>query len=274
MLLNCQIAMMGQEKRENDDDIVYTILYNNTSINDSIIADHGFSCLIESGDFSLLFDVGRKSDKFIANASKLDMNLSKINHVFISHIHDDHMGGIFDILAKCNKPALYMPFSYPEMPGEPLGEKADRDFKTMLEKLNPFVSQIIQNKEPDQIDDKFFTTGIIEEQTYEHGLIVPTSEGLVIITGCAHPGILEIVKRAKDLMKQNIYFVMGGFHLISTDTPQVQDVAQELRKLTKYIGPCHCTGEEAQGILKDIFMEDYIDLQAGMKLRQREGKLK
>ena len=92
-------------------------------------------------------------------------------------------------------------------------------------------------------------------------------------TGCAHPGIIEIVRRAKALMKQDVYFVMGGFHLIPIDSTQVKTIAQELRKLTKYVGPCHCTGTKAQGIFKEIFKEDYIDIQAGMKLKLGDGIL-
>jgi len=94
---------------------------------------------------------------------------------------------------------------------------------------------------------------------------------LIIITGCAHPGILNIVRHTKELMKQDVYFVMGGFHLIRTDSTQVKTIAQELRKLTKYIGPCHCTGEKAQEIFKDIFKENYINIQAGLKLKLGEG---
>ena len=183
------------------------------------------------------------------------------------------MGGLLDVLAKCNKPKLYLPFSYPQMPDEPLGDRADSDFKALLDQYKPFVSEIIRKKESVKIGDKFYTTGKIEDQTFEQSLIVPTSKGLIIITGCAHPGILEVVRHAKELMKQDVYFVMGGFHLMPVDSVQVKTMAQELRKLTKYIGPCHCTGKIARGIFKDIFKEDYIDIQAGLKLTLGEGKL-
>jgi 7,8-dihydropterin-6-yl-methyl-4-(beta-D-ribofuranosyl)aminobenzene 5'-phosphate synthase len=273
ILVISQCAVEAQETTNSPDNIVCTILYNNISATDSIIADHGFSCLIESGDHSCLFDAGRISDTFMTNVSRLRVDCSSIDQVFISHIHDDHMGGLFDILPKCNKPTLYLPYSYPQMKGEPLGDEADSDFNALLERLRPLVSDIVRKKEPVNIGDMFFTTGMIEDQTYEHALIVPTSKGLVIITGCAHPGILEIVKRSKELMNQDVYFVLGGFHLIRTDSTEVNDIALELRNLTKYIGPCHCTGEKARGILKDLFKEDYIDIQAGLTLTLGEGNL-
>lgn len=273
ILLNSSSAVVGQQRPDSTDNIVFTILYNNVSVADSITADHGFSCLIESGDFSCLFDAGRISETFMTNVARLGVDCSRVNHVFISHIHGDHMGGLFDILAKCNKPTLYLPFSYPRMPGEPLGDEADSDFNALLEQLRPLVSEIIQKKESVNIAGTFFTTGMIEDQTYEHALIVPTSKGLIVLTGCAHPGILQIVTRAKELIEQDVYFVMGGFHLIRTDSTRVDAIARELRNLTKYIGPCHCTGEKAQGIFKDIFKEDYIDIQAGLKLTLGEGNL-
>jgi 7,8-dihydropterin-6-yl-methyl-4-(beta-D-ribofuranosyl)aminobenzene 5'-phosphate synthase len=210
----------------------------------------------------------------MANVMKLGVNFSKIKDVFISHIHDDHMGGLFGILAKCSKPKLYLPFSYPENPGEPHTARSDSDFNVLLGQMKPWVSEIIRKKESVKIGDRFFTTGTIEDQSFEQALIVPTSKGLIIITGCAHPGILEIVRRAKELMKQDVCFVMGGFHLIQTDSTKIKTIAQELRKLTKYIGPCHCTGEKAQGIFKDIFKEDFIEIKAGLKLKVGEDKLK
>lgn len=264
----------AREKPESKENIVYTILCNNTSISDSIFADHGFSCLIEAGDHTCLYDAGNNSEKFMMNVKKIGVDCSGIDHVFISHIHNDHMGGLFDILDKCNKPTLCMPVSYPRQEGESFGEQADRDYEAMLDQLRPFVSELIQHKEFANFGDNFYTTGIIKKQSYEQALILPTSKGLVIVTGCAHPGLLEIVKRAKELMKQNVYFVMGGFHLIRTDSTQVKTIAHELRKLTKYIGPCHCTGEKAQGIFKDVFREDYIDIQAGLKLKLDERKLR
>lgn len=267
-------AFIGQEKPEYNDNIVFTILYNNISVADSIFADNGFSCLIESGDYSCLFDAGSNSEKFMINVNKMGVDCSGIDQVFISHIHNDHMGGLFDILDKCNKPTLCMPVSYPRQEGESFGDQADREYETMLDQLRLFISELIQYEALAKFDNNFYTTGIIEKQSYEQSLIVPTSKGLIIITGCAHPGILEIVKRAKELMKQDVYFVMGGFHPNSIDSMQVITIAQELRMLTKYIGPCHCTAEKALQIFKDVFREDYVDIQAGMRLKLGDGKLK
>ena len=78
----------------NANEIVFTILCDNNSQSDSIFADHGFSCLISAGAHTCLFDAGSNADKFILNVSKLGVDCSGIQHLFISHFHGDQMGGV------------------------------------------------------------------------------------------------------------------------------------------------------------------------------------
>ena len=252
------------------DNVVFTILCDNISQSDSIFADHGFSCLIESGERTCLFDAGNNPEKFMANVGRLGVDCSGIESVFISHIHGDHMGGLLPILEECNRPTLCMPVSYPQPGGESFGERADAEFGAMLQQLRPFVSEIMQTKEPATFGSDFHTTGVIDKWSYEQALILPTSKGLTVITGCAHPGIVDVVRHARDQMRQDVYFVMGGFHLMRSDSAQVDSVARELRRLTKYIGPCHCTGEKARSIIKTVFGEYYVDVHAGLRLRSPE----
>jgi 7,8-dihydropterin-6-yl-methyl-4-(beta-D-ribofuranosyl)aminobenzene 5'-phosphate synthase len=266
-------AASTQERRASAAPLVLTVLYNNTSAGDSVMADHGFACLLERGGHTYLFDAGRVPDTLMANARELGVDCTKIDRVIVSHIHDDHMGGIFELLAACAKPALYLPFSYPRSPSEPHTDRSDSDYLALLERLRPSVSDIFQRKDGGEIGEGIYSTGMIEDQSYEQALLVPTSKGLIVLTGCAHPGILEVVKRARELTRQDVYFVMGGFHLTSTDPARVRTIARELRTLTKRIGPCHCTGEKAEAILKDVFKDDYVDIRAGLKIRLGEGPM-
>jgi 7,8-dihydropterin-6-yl-methyl-4-(beta-D-ribofuranosyl)aminobenzene 5'-phosphate synthase len=272
------IAVTGQKdniskdrKTPSADEIVFTILCDNNSQSDSIFADHGFSCLISACAHTCLFDAGNNADKFISNVNELGINCFGIQHLFVSHIHGDHMGGLSDILERCNKPTLCMPVSYPRPEGEYLGDQADVDYAAMLDQFRPLVSKLFQSEELTAFGNGFYTTGVIERQSYEQALIMPTSEGLIIVTGCAHPGIVETVKHARKLMKQDVRFVMGGFHLLSADSTKVRAIAGELRKLTKHIGPCHCTGEAARAVFRDVFDDDYVDIQAGLRLVLGEG---
>lgn len=92
------------------------------------------------------------------------------------------------------------------------------------------------------------------------------------MVGCSHPGIIEIVKQAKSLTKREVYLVMGGFHLAVTDYQKVNSIARELRNLTRFIAPCHCTGENATQILKDVFKNDYVEIKAGLTFSISKGK--
>jgi len=267
IILIAQNQCYGQKNVINTGDVFLTILYDNKSVSDSIMTDNGFSCLIESGGNTCLFDAGRIPEKLILNMDRLKADNSKIDLIFVTHIHDDHMGGLQELLARGNKPVLYMPYSYPQLIGEPSSDRADSDWLTLLDQYKPMVSELIRKKEPVAVGNIGYSTGMIEDITCEQSLIIPTAKGLVIITGCAHPGIVKIVKQAKSLIKQDVYLVLGGFHLASTDPVEVNNIAQELRKLTRLIGPCHCTGEKAMKIFHNVFKEDYIDIKAGVKIR-------
>jgi 7,8-dihydropterin-6-yl-methyl-4-(beta-D-ribofuranosyl)aminobenzene 5'-phosphate synthase len=252
--------------------VFLTILCDNRSVSDSIYEDHGFSCLIESGGDKCLFDAGGSAQKILMNMDKLNVTCSEMKYVFISHIHNDHLSGLQAILNKCNiPPVLCMPFSYPQLMNEPPSDRADKDWQAFLDQYKPLVSDLIQTKESYKIGNIGYSTGVIENIHYEQSLIVPGSKGLVIVTGCSHSGILEIVKHAKTVMKQDVYIVLGGFHLMEVKTDEIRNIAGELRKLTKLIGPCHCTGEEAMNIFQNVFKKDYVVIKAGTKFNINES---
>ena len=265
-----QDVVICQEKYINPDSISFVILYNEVSLNDSLISDQGFSCLVECGGSSCLFDAGRIPETLKRNAETIGADYSKIDRIFISHLHSDHVGGLPGIISKCNKPVLFLPFSYPKKQTA----QGRRYVVESIEKANPYVSDIIKKRESFNIDGFLYSTGMFEEQTYEQALIINTTKGLIILVGCSHPGIAEIVHRAKLLMKQDVYFVMGGFHLAVTDDERVKSIANELKGVTKFIAPCHCTGDKAQQIFKEIFKEDYIEIKTGLQFKLNERSLK
>lgn len=254
---------MSQDKLINPDEITFKVLYNNIPLNDSFAGDNGLSCLIEIGEHSYLFDAGRIPEILTGNTEALEIDASKIDFIFISHIHSDHIGGLPGIIEKCNRPLLYLPASFPKSQAP----KGREYVVSKIVKAKPFVSDTIHIKEAVKLNEYFYSTGMFEDRTYEQALIINTSEGLIILTGCSHPGIVEIVRGAKSLLNREVYLVMGGFHLAVTDSVEVKNIADELRNLTKFIAPCHCTGEKAQEIIKDVFKEDYIGLKTGLSFK-------
>lgn len=110
----------------------------------------------------------------------------------------------------------------------------------------------------------FYTTGMLEGKIKEQSLVVDTEEGLIIVTGCSHPGIINIVRHVKKKLQKEIFLVIGGFHLYESSDKQVKDIIDELKGIgVKKVAPCHCTGEKAISIFQKAFKNDFIKIGAG-----------
>lgn len=98
----------------------------------------------------------------------------------------------------------------------------------------------------------------------EQGLILETAEGMVIITGCAHPGIVRILRKARSIVEGDVAFVTGGFHLGEFDRSYLENIIEDFRELgVKQVGPCHCTGEIAISMFANEYGDDFIETGVG-----------
>ena len=115
-----------------------------------------------------------------------------------------------------------------------------------------------------EICTNVYSTGRLGKRIKEQALAVRTNKGLVVITGCAHPGIVKIVNKAKDLLRDDIFLVMGGFHLEWTLAGKVEKIVSAFQRLNvQYAAPCHCTGKKAGSLFAKHFSEKYIDIGSG-----------
>lgn len=185
-----------------------TIVYDNETMKEGCGADWGFACMVEvEKGQNLLFDTGAKGSLLINNLQKLGFDPSTLSTIFISHPHWDHTGGLSALL-KVNKTAtVYLPSSCPLPPG---------------------AAQVVSVEAHCQIQENVFSTG--ELQNMEQSLVVKTKEGLVLVTGCSHPGVRSILKAASVFGKP--YALLGGLH-------GFREV--ELLEDLKLVCPCHCT---------------------------------
>ena len=118
--------------------------------------------------------------------------------------------------------------------------------------------------DPARICNGVYSTGVLGNRIKEQALMISTNRGLIVITGCAHPGIVSILERAKDIMGDNIQLVMGGFHLGAMRKAQLKEIAADFRALgIEKVGPCHCTGELAKKIFKQEYGNDFLDAGVG-----------
>jgi 7,8-dihydropterin-6-yl-methyl-4-(beta-D-ribofuranosyl)aminobenzene 5'-phosphate synthase len=103
---------------------------------------------------------------------------------------------------------------------------------------------------------------------YEQILILQTKKGLVIITGCAHPGIIHIIEEAQTKLKTPVYFVMGGFHLFRKKSCFINEIVRTFRSLSvKQVAPCHCSGEATLNKFKEIYCHDFYSIGTGSVLK-------
>ncbi len=226
---------------------VIKIYYDNTSVSKEIKPEWGFSALVKHEGRNILFDTGGNAQVLAANMKKMGSYPKHIEFVVISHEHWDHVGGLSAVLHSDQK--VYLLKSFPE---------------SLKQKVKASGAQLIEITESREIIPGVYTTGELGNGIKEQSLIVNTDKGLIIVTGCSHPGIVSIVRHSKELLKKNVYFVVGGFHLYGLDSAQAKGIIDELKILgVKKIAPCHCTGEQAISLFQKEYKKDFIKVGAG-----------
>jgi len=228
------------------------IVFDNTSLNGEFTPGWGFSCLI---DKTILFDTGEKSEYIFKNMKNLDIDVSQIEKVVISHDHWDHTGGLWGLLERTEGIDVYGCPNFSE------------EFKKRVVSLG---GNLILTEELTQIKKDIFATGEIEGSykgsfIAEQALLIKRKEGIIIITGCSHPGIVAIIEEIKNNFPgERIKLVFGGFHLMDKDDREVELIVERFKGLeVERVGPTHCTGYEAQVIFEKAYKDDFIKIAAG-----------
>ena len=227
----------------------FTVLYDNYVFREGTKADWGFSCLIEGAEKTILFDTGTKPEILVHNIEALKVDLKKVDLVVISHNHGDHTGGLPAVLERVPGAEVLFPVSFPPEFGRKVGE-AGAKTKAV--------------DKPLEICRNVFLTGEMGEAIKEMSLVVDTPGGLVVVTGCSHPGIVGILKRAKEIRARPIHLVFGGFHLGNTPDAGVRDILAAFRELgVERCGATHCTGDKAIALFKAAYGERYQPIGTG-----------
>ena len=205
----------------------------------------GFACLVKIGERNILFDTGADGETLLGNMNKLKIEPRDINIVVLSHIHQDHTGGLSDFLKQNNQVKVYLGKSFPS------------DFKNGVVSIG---AEIIEMNKPVEILESVYSTGELGTAIKEQSLVIKTDKGLVIITGCAHPGVVNIVKKAKELIGKNVYLVIGGFHLSDADDSELMSIISDFKKLgVEKAAPCHCSGDRCRELFKKEYKDDFIE---------------
>ena len=237
------------------DSLEIVVLYDNTTENADLKAAWGFSCLIKGTDKTILFDTGGEGEVLLANMKALNVNPADIDVVVISHDHWDHQGGLKDFLALNDSVEVFMLES----------------FSAETSKLvSDTKAKLVAVTEPVEILGGVYSTGEMHGKIEEHALILDTYRGVIVITGCAHPGIENIVKRASEQVPGELLFVMGGFHLLRHTEAEVKAIIDEFKAMgVKYAAPSHCTGEDAIEMFRKAYGDQFVPLGAGARITSK-----
>lgn len=250
---------------------IICLMEDENSKNRSLVCEHGLSLYVEYDDMHALFDCG-SGDKFLFNAKKLGLSLSFVDHVVLSHGHYDHASGFRDFLSQANAcgslhigPGFWdKKYSGDGLKHTDLSSGIDLSY---LHRHNVSFSvvdgkeTVVQGMHLFSSFDRLFEVGTIPkrfEKRSANGFIpddfhdevaaaFETENGLVVVTGCSHSGILNIVSTISDRMGQGIYAVIGGLHLVESGEERIDNTISGLKSSgVNVLGLCHCTGSAAE----------------------------
>lgn len=259
---------------------ITTVMDNVPSEHKALIAKHGVSYYVETPGGNVLFDCG-SDESIVHNMKLLGINIPPIKHFVGSHGHYDHGGGFLDLLKEGFKGNVYTGEGYFDRKlasgngkytflGLPFNEKTltenNIEYNTCRDVMKIFDDCFVVTNFPrihtfETVPQRFVLEkeGKIDQDNFDDEvcLVISTQKGLVVLVGCSHPGILNMLDHIKEKLGQNIYAVLGGTHLVEADEKRINITIDRFEELDiKFIGLSHCSGEAVQKKMKDRGMDN------------------
>jgi 7,8-dihydropterin-6-yl-methyl-4-(beta-D-ribofuranosyl)aminobenzene 5'-phosphate synthase len=225
---------------------------DNEAVDSALATEWGFAAAVTTPEGAVLFDTGPNGKALLANMEKLGLTPGQFSKVVISHDHKDHTYGLKAFVTANPQVLVLVPR------------------KSILARryVADAGGQVQEVSGPSKVAPGIRTTGSMERFSQEQALIIDTAEGLVVITGCAHPGIVAVIAKVEELNPgKPVALVMGGFHLFQTLPQTIDRIVDDLKRLkVARVAPSHCTGDYARRRLQEVYGKDYVAGGAGLTL--------
>jgi 7,8-dihydropterin-6-yl-methyl-4-(beta-D-ribofuranosyl)aminobenzene 5'-phosphate synthase len=269
------------------DTVRITILYDAFGKRSASEKGWGYSAFVEYGGKRILFDTGDNPETLAKNAKANGVDLSRLDFAVLSHRHSDHMGGMDYLLRVNPKVKIYAPKENFGIYGSSLPSTFYRRDESLAREQRyydgsppPVMSfgsawphahfDLIESTT--QIVPGIHLISLVSEKVgtlelRELSLAIETPHGIVLIVGCSHPGIENIVRAAASI-DTRIHLVAGGLHLVAANDSDISKVVASLRDTWKvdYVAPGHCTGEPGFAAFKKAFGARYLYAGLGTEL--------
>ena len=230
--------------------VTLKVVYNNYPGGEGLAADWGVGCVVESGDKLTLLDTGAKGPALMANMQHMGIHPDDIAAVVLSHVHGDHTGGLDDFLKVNSRVTAFVPPSFPAR------------YTWGIERSG---ARCVAARKGEPILPGLWSTGELGTGTKEQGLVAATADGLVVVSGCAHPGIVEMVRGCQQvaaelgLKSDDVALVTGGFHMLQMGDSQIRRILDQLGALgVRRAAPSHCSGDRTRALFKEILGARYL----------------